>query len=503
MNSIFKLLFAFVVAMGVNSGVVCAQQIEPDIKPNRTQRLMVERGYGMFVHFGMNTFLQAEWSDGTASADVYCPTHLNPEQWVEVAKDAGFRYVLLVTKHHDGFCLWDSELTDYDVMSSPVKIDVVKAVSDACRKYGLGFAVYYSLWDRHEPLYNTDFDKYIDFMEGQLEELMTRYGDVCELWFDGGWDKPADDWQLERIYNRVKQWQPDCAIGVNNGIVADDRADNGGFDNMVMPDDMIEGNTVYTRYFPMDFRLADPKIAHKRDCKQVMYKGKSYYMPFEHTICLSKRWNWFQKDSPMEVRSIDELEELFYWCTDNGNSLVVNVPPDKRGLIRENEADAVIALGRRLGLEQGRPLPKNGKCISIEASAEASSVWENDVAYSAAKAVDGGPTTRWASSELTPELILTLNPREAFNKISVFEYLEERRGEDYFSCVRVNRIKRYRIDILRNGEWECIYASDEPMGDCKVVKFQRNYTADKIRLKVLDASDFPSIYEFNVISCEK
>ncbi len=479
--------------------IVCAQYIQPGTSPNRTQRQLIDRGYGMFIHFGMNTFLQEEWSDGTASPATYNPTQLDPEQWVRVAHDAGFRYVLLVTKHHDGFCMWDSRHTDYDVMSSPVKVDVVKAVSNACRKCGLKFAVYYSLWDRHELTYrNADFGKYIDFMLAQLEELFTNYGEVCELWFDGGWDKPADLWQMPRIYHKVKEWQPNCAIGVNNGIMRNDNVDKGGFD-MAMPDEMIAGNKMYTRYFPMDFRLADPKIAHKKDYKQVYYKNESYYMPFEHTICISKQWNWFQKNRPMEVRSLDELEELFYWCTDNDNTLVVNIAPDERGLLRANETDAIVALGRRLGIKKGKPLPKNGEFISIDSPIEATSVWENHPDYMAKFAVDGGPSTRWASGELTPQLTITLDPEKPFNKLSIFEYQDQQWASDNFSTTRVNRIERYTIDIFNGEEWESIYVSSEPMGDCKVIRFPYDYKAEKIRLNVLSARDFPSIYEFNVI----
>lgn len=174
-----------------------AQEIVPSDKPNKTQRLQTERGYGMFLHFGMNTFIEKEWSEGVEPASTYNPTELDPDQWVRVARDAGFRFVLLVTKHHDGFCLWDSKYTDYDVASSPVSTDVVRGVADACKKYGLKFAVYYSLWDRHDKSYRAeDFNEYIDFMENQLRELLTNYGEVCELWLDGGWDKPAREWQL-------------------------------------------------------------------------------------------------------------------------------------------------------------------------------------------------------------------------------------------------------------------------------------------------------------------
>lgn len=121
--------------------------------------------------------------------------------------EAGFRYVVLVTKHHDGFCLWDSKYTDYDVASSPVPTDIIAAVAKACKKYGLQLGLYYSLWDRHEPSYKeADFSRYVDYMAHQLTELMSNYGPICELWFDGGWDKPAQAWDIPRLYKLVKNY---------------------------------------------------------------------------------------------------------------------------------------------------------------------------------------------------------------------------------------------------------------------------------------------------------
>lgn len=478
-----------------------AQEIVPSDKPNKTQRLQTERGYGMFIHFGMNTFIEKEWSEGVEPASTYNPTELDPDQWVRVARDAGFRFVLLVTKHHDGFCLWNSKYTDYDVASSPVPVDVVRGVADACKKYGLKFAVYYSLWDRHDKSYQAeDFNEYIDFMENQLRELLTNYGEVCELWLDGGWDKPAREWQLPRLYKMVKELQPHCAFGVNLSVINKEGEDEGGFEHMVNPDQMTAGYPTYLRYFPADFRLADPKIANKKDKKLYMVDGEQYYLPFEHTICVSRAWNWFQKERDMEVRSLDELEELFYWSTENDNSLVINVGPDRRGLIRANEADVLIALKERLGLKKGKPLPRNGEYLSIDAQVEASSVFAGDMKnYGPAWAVDGGMQTRWASSELTPELVLTLDPEQEFNKISIFEYQDTKAGEDGFSNFRENRIKEYRIDIWKDNAWENIYISSEPMGDCKLIYFPCGYKTSKLRFKVLRASDFPSLFEFNVI----
>jgi alpha-L-fucosidase len=473
--------------------------LTPSTKPNSTQQKLMDRGYGLFLHFGINTYLDLEWSDGTAPAEIYNPQKLDCDQWVRVARDAGFRYVLLITKHHDGFCLWDTKYTDYSVASGKVKTDVVKAVSDACRKYGLQFAVYYSLWDRHEPTYkDNDGQKYIDFMLNQLTELLTNYGEVCELWFDGAWDKNPDEWGLDQIYHLVKKLQPDCAVGVNQTIV-----EAPGSKTVVPPNNMTEDNKYYIQYFPTDFRLWDPWIIPKDDKKQYLRNGKSYYMPFEHTICISKNWTWFQKSQSVPVRELDELEELFYWCTDNGNSLVINIGPDQDGLIREHEANTVITLGKRLGLAKDKPLPKNGKCISMAKNAWASSVLDNNIEqFGPQKALDGRIQNRWAASELTAELVVELNPEDKFNKISIFEYMDKVFREDEetdITNVRKNRIQEYTVDIWMNDKWMPVFVSDEPMGDCKVIRFPGHYQTSKIRLNILKSSAPPSIYEFQVI----
>lgn len=472
-----------------------SQALIPSDRPNQTQQEMMKRGYGMFMHFGVNTFGEKEWSDGTIPAEKYNPTHLDCDQWVRVAKEAGFRYVLLVTKHHDGFCLWDSKYTDYDVASSPVKTDVVREVSNACKKYGLQFAIYYSLWDRHEPFYrNKNFNKYIDYMSKQLTELLTNYGPICELWLDGGWDKKVDEWKLPKIYSLVKKLQPHCAVGVNHTIVLKE-----GERKFALPDSMIVDNKYAFQYFPSDFRLWDPKIAHKQDKKQYLHNGKSYYLPFEHTICISKAWNWFQKKESLPVRDLGELQELFYWCTDNDNTLVVNVPPDQTGRIREHEANAMIELGKRLGIKKDAPLPKNGDFLPL--SIQSSSVLDgNDILYGAQLAIDGGMQTRWAAADTCAVLTFKLPEGRAFNKISIFESCDVKDSNDGFSNYRLNRIQMYKIELLKDNEWKSIYVSDEPMGDCKVIRFPKEYTGEQIRLKIMKALAPPSIFEFNVIN---
>ena len=470
----------------------------PATIPNKVQQQLLKRGYGMFIHFGMNTFLEQEWSDGVASPECYAPTDLDPEQWVRTARDAGFRYVLLITKHHDGFCLWPSKYTDYSVASSPVKTDVVDAVSKACRRYGLQFAIYYSLWDRHEPSYKSDnFNDYIDFMENQLTELLSNYGDVYELWLDGGWDRGnAADWQIARIYDTVKRLQPDCAVGVNHTLSRESNTTTFDWGNLVEPDICIEDNKYFMRYFPSDFRLWDPKIASINDHKQYLHNGESYYLPFEHTICINKSYNWFQKKDPQEVRDLDELEELFYLSTANDNTLVINIAPDRTGRIREHEANAAITLAHRLGIRPGKPLPSQPRSILTGQHVTATSCWGKG--YEPACATDGGLQTRWAATENKAQLVIDLPAGKSFKKLSIFEYLEDVESPDGgVTRLRKNRITHYTIDIMRDEVWETIYTSREPMGDCKVIHFPRPYSGTHLRLNILDAINPPSIYEIN------
>jgi alpha-L-fucosidase len=497
---IFKIKYQAVVVL-IALTIICisstAQILQPATTPNTAQKELIKRGYGMFIHFGVNTFTNVEWSDGTTPASTYNPSNLDPDQWVRTAKEAGFRYVLLITKHHDGFCLWDSKYTDYDVAASPVTTDVVKAVANACKKYGLQFAIYYSLWDRHEPSFNDKNPQiYIDYMLNQLKELFTNYGSICELWLDGGWKRNPSEWGLDQLYALVKKYNPKCAISVNHTIVNEE-----GKRKYTLPSVMTEDNKYFFQYFPSDFRLWDPKIITLFDKKQYLHEGKSYYLPYEHTICLSSRWNWFQKKEQLPVRALDELQELFYWSTDNDNSLVINVPPDKSGRIREYEALTVIELGKRLGISSKKPLPKNGSFISLKKPAAASSEFvEKEITYKASFVNDGSLDSRWQAADTLAEITMDLNPEEVFNKITIFEYPDTKNLPDGFSQIRTGRIQSYSIDILKDGQWHTIYLGTEPMGDCKVIRLPKRFQTSKLRVKILKATALPSLYEVSVIN---
>ncbi len=321
----------------------------PSHQPSEAQKKQIERKYGMFIHFGINTFHDQEWTDGSKPASSYCPTKIDAEQWVKTAKDAGMKYIILITKHHDGFCLWDSNNTDYDVASSANRTNVVEEVAKACKKHGIGLGLYYSLWDRkvNGDVENQSQDSvYNDYMVKQLNELMDiaqkNNTDIVEFWFDGGWVKQNYRWPVMDIYQTIKSRQPQCPVGINWTIGSPENVDK----HPVHPDEQKAGFPI--RYFPSDFRLGDPHLPVDDDPKVFTHDGKNYYMPWESTVCLSGRW--FYNTTDNEYKSLDELEKLYRQCTKNDNILILNCPPDRNGRIRDTDVKLLKQLRQRLGI---------------------------------------------------------------------------------------------------------------------------------------------------------
>lgn len=323
------------------------KRLLPSTKPNPVQQAQIARRYGMFIHFGINTFFDKEWSDGTLSASGYKPTAIDADGWVRNAYEAGMNYVILITKHHDGFCLWDTQYTDYGVNNSGNKTDVVAEVAKACTRYGVGLGLYYSLWDRHERCYRDDA-AYTEYMCRQLTELLGgKYGKVVELWLDGGWDKRPKRWHLDKIYDLVHTLQPDCAVAVNTTIGNPRRKKPS---NRYLPERYREGMPI--KYFPSDFRLFDPHFTREDDPKLYAHDGELYYLPFEATICIRNMNNWFwdskyAADKPVEK---DFIVEKYRLLTERQNLLVVNVAPDTNGKQIEGDIRRLQEVAEELGI---------------------------------------------------------------------------------------------------------------------------------------------------------
>lgn len=319
--------------------------LKPSLEPNHNQKAMIRRRYGMFIHFGINTFNDTEWSDGSLPLSSYNPTEIDAEGWIKNAKAAGMTYVIIITKHHDGFCLFDTKYTEYAVKNTFVPTDVVLEVAKACKKYGLKLGMYYSLWDRHEPCYKRD-EQYVTFMCNQLTELLGgKYGEVCELWLDGDWDKKEEKWNIPKLYDLVHTLQPSCCMAVNHTI---------GKSGFVLnkkkydPKNYKEGMPIH--YFPSDFRLSDPYFPDNGDPKLYMHGNMYYYLPFEATICIRNMCNWFwdTKYTSEKLVPTDFIVEKYRQTERQSNCLVINVAPNTAGRQEQSDVDRLFDVAKVL-----------------------------------------------------------------------------------------------------------------------------------------------------------
>jgi alpha-L-fucosidase len=282
-----------------------------------------------FLHFSINTFTGKEWGDGTESPQLFNPTKFDARQWVKALKDAGFKMAIITTKHHDGFCLWPSKYTEHSIKNSPWKNgkgDVVKEVADACREFGVAFGFYLSPWDRHEKTYGTD--AYNDYYKNQLRELLTNYGDVAEVWFDGAKGEKEKDMQydFDGYWKMVRELQPKAVI--YSGVGPDAR--------WVGNEKGNAGDTCWST-ITTDGMMPGKVNAHylnKGDEKGVKW------IPAETDVSIRPGWFWREKENS-QVRTAKNLVNLYYQSVGRNSLLLLNIPPNKDGLFEESDIRAI------------------------------------------------------------------------------------------------------------------------------------------------------------------
>lgn len=300
-----------------------------DLRPSPQQLGWHELEIGVLVHFGPNTFMDREWGDGTADPLVFDPKQLDAEQWVRAAKAAGARYLILVAKHHDGFCLWPSRHTDYSVRRSPWKQgkgDVVREVEQACRKHGLAFGIYLSPWDRHDPRY-ADNKKYDDYYVAQMTELATRYGPLAEFWLDGAGSE-GHVYDFVRYIRTMRTYQPNALLFAS-------------LDFMPYGDIRWVGN--------------ESGFAHEENWNVVDNYGIVRWRPAEADTPL-RHGHWFwHPNSEKRLKPLDELMEIYHKTVGRGAQLVLGIAPDNRGLLPEVDAERLREFGGEVKRIYGTP----------------------------------------------------------------------------------------------------------------------------------------------------
>ena len=335
----------------------CARYVE--VTPTPTQIAIEKMGFYCFFHFGINTFTDREWGDGKDSPALFCPSDLDTDDWCRAVASAGAKGVILTAKHHDGFCLWQTDTTDYSVRSSPWKDgkgDVVAMLADSCRKFGLKMGVYLSPWDRNSPKYGTD--GYDDFYCAQLTELLTRYGDMFTVWLDGACGshldgKPMQRYDFDRYYALIRRLQPGCAIsncGPDVRWVGNEAGVTRPAEWNVVPAALADPYKVAAASQSEDAPFETKLGAEDEDLgsRTVLERcGELIWYPAEADVSIRPGW-FFHAYQNRKVKSAEKLLSLWYKTVGGNCMLLLNVPPDRRGRIYEKDAATLRELGERL-----------------------------------------------------------------------------------------------------------------------------------------------------------
>lgn len=292
----------------------------------------------MFLHFGVNTFTDREWGDGTEDPRIFAPARLDVRQWTRAAKAGGFRTVILTAKHHDGFCLWPSRLTGHSVASSPWrdgKGDVVRELATAARADGLGVGLYLSPWDRHEPSYG-DSPRYNDFYCAQLTELLQNYGPITEVWFDGAngegpnGKRQVYDWP--RIHRVVRSLQPGAVIFSDAGPDIRWAGNENG----------VAGDPNWCAVNPAAVPFPGAAGDNIIDALQHGSPAGSVWRPAEADVSIRPGWFWHPAENE-KVRTAEELLELYFSSVGRNSGLLLNVPPTRHGLLHPTDVGRLSA----------------------------------------------------------------------------------------------------------------------------------------------------------------
>ncbi len=452
--------------------------------PDERQIAWQELEFYGFIHFNMNTFSDREWGFGDEKPEQFNPTALDARQWARIASEAGMKGLIITAKHHDGFCLWPSAYTEHSVKNSPWrdgKGDLIREFADACREYGLKVGIYYSPWDRNHPDYGKP--EYITYMRNQLTELLTNYGDIFEVWFDGanggtGWygganeERKVDkltyyDWPT--THQLVRDLQPGAMLFSDAG-----------------PDVRWVGNehgfayeSTWSNLMRDSVYAGMPEYSDKWASGQ---ENGTHWVPAESDVSIRPGW-YYHAYEDHKVKTLPQLMEIFYKSIGRNSSLLINFPVDTRGLIHENDEKAILQFAAKVQEDFETNLAQD---------AEISASLERGKGYEAELAIDGDYNTYWTVPDGQIESLLDLDfgKEISFNRLLLQEFTPL--GQ---------RVKSFSLEVEKDGSWEKI-ASGTTIGYKRILRFP-DVNAQKIRIRFEDGKDIPIISELGVYSAPK
>ncbi|MCD7796205.1 MAG: alpha-L-fucosidase [Clostridiales bacterium] len=322
------------------------------VRPNENQLRLAQKPFYCFIHFGMNTATGREWGAGVETVKDFTITKIDTAQWVRVIKSSGATGIILTCKHHDGFCLWDTQYTDFCVKNTEFKKDIVKLLSDECAKQGLDFGIYLSPWDMHDKRYGTK--EYDDYFCNQLTELLTNYGKIFEVWFDGakGSNAVKFEYDWDRYHELIRTLQPQANIAICGPDIRWVGNEGGHIrqsEYSVVPSALRDVEKIMKnskqnekqtmsvqKYFSSDEDLGSRKVLKKN--------AYLCWYPAEADVSIRKGW-FYSKDENMTVKSVKKLFNLYLDTVGSNCTLLFNVPPTDKGIIHRKDARVLKKLG--------------------------------------------------------------------------------------------------------------------------------------------------------------
>ena len=422
-----------------------------DMKPAPQQVAWQDMEMGAIIHFGTNTFLNREWGNGTAAPSVFNPQHVDTDQWIEAAKSAGIRYVVLVAKHHDGFALWPTGQSDYSVKQSPWmggKGDLVRMTEEAVRKEGLEFGIYLSPWDRHEPRYK-DPSAYDNYYLAQMDELVQGYGPLVEWWLDGA-GSAGHVYDFKKYVEELRTYQPDTMVFADMALF-----DYGDIRWVGQEDGHIRGE---------NWNVIDRH-------------GQLRWRPVEVDTPLHKlQWFW-HPDSDQTLKSVDELVDIWENSVGRGGQLMLGIAPNRHGLLPAADVVRLKAFGEALRARYGvdKDLARNH--VATDANTAA--------------ALDGDRDTFWSAPEGSHHAVLEVD----FAKPITFDHSLSMEWLNEGQCV-----EKYAVEAWFHDAWTPL-AQAEAIGHMKIDRFAP-VTTDKVRLNMLSSTCTARIREFQLFDVE-
>lgn len=441
-----RFLCVLILFMSCALSATISSQNFSDIKPSPQQVEWEDMEIGVIFHFGTNTFLDREWGDGTAEPKIFNPSTVDAEQWIQAVKAAGAKYVILVAKHHDGFCLWPSKLTNYSVKSSPWrggKGDLVAEVAEAARKNGLKFGIYLSPWDRHDPRYK-DAAEYDKYYFAQLDELASHYGELVEFWMDGA-GSGGHTYDFDKIVQELRMWQPNTLVFADVALYK--YADLRWVGNE-------DGRVPYENWNVVD------RAGYLRS------------RPVEADTPLRKlHWFWHPNDEA-SLKSLAELVEDYEQTVGRGAQLMLGIAPDRSGRVPDVDVARLKELGQAIRKIYSHNLVK-----------------EKQGQGTAPAALDGDVNTFWSAPEGSHSAVMEVNFPEpvTFDRALTMEWLND--GQ---------HVQKYAIEVFEGGAWKRV-AEGQAIGHKKIDVFAP-VTAEHVRLNLLATSNAAHIREFQLYS---